>query len=73
MADVGNRVQGAREMANVSAALHDEATARQASASGVNLDEEAAQLIRYQQAYNANAKVISLSSELFEELLSAIR
>ena len=40
------------------------------SSSGVNLDEEAANLIRYQQAYQASAKMIDVASKLFEEVLS---
>jgi len=41
----------------------------QQSLSGVNLDEEAANLIRYQQAYQASSKVIEVASRLFETLL----
>lgn len=42
----------------------------QQALSGVNLDEEAANLLRYQQAYQAAAKVIQVSSVLFETLLN---
>lgn len=41
--------------------------------SGVNLDEEAANLIRYQQAYQAAAQVVSVVSSLFDSLLNATR
>jgi len=41
--------------------------------SGVNLDEEAASLVRFQQAYQAAAQVISVSATLFQTLLSAVR
>ncbi|WP_370262077.1 flagellar hook-associated protein FlgK [Limnobacter sp.] len=37
---------------------------------GVNMDEEAANLLRYQQAYQASGRVISLSKELFDQILS---
>ena len=37
--------------------------------SGVNLDEEAANLIRYQQAYQASAKSLDIASKLFDTLL----
>lgn len=37
--------------------------------SGVNLDEEAANMIRYQQAYQAAAKILDIGSKLFDELL----
>jgi flagellar hook-associated protein 1 FlgK len=42
----------------------------QSSVSGVNLDEEAANLIRYQQAYQASAKFIQIASQLFDELMN---
>jgi flagellar hook-associated protein 1 FlgK len=41
--------------------------------SGVNLDEEAANLVRYQQAYQAAAKVISVANSLFQSLLDATK
>lgn len=41
------------------------------SISGVNLEEEAANLIRFEQLYNANAQVISVARDLFERLLSS--
>jgi len=40
------------------------------SMSGVNLDEEAADLIRYQQAYQAAAKIVDITSKLFDQLIS---
>ena len=42
------------------------------SMSGVNLDEEAANLIRFEQMYNANARVISVARDLFDALLQAV-
>ena len=39
------------------------------SVSAVNLDEEAANLLRYQQAYQASARVISITGKLFDSLL----
>lgn len=41
--------------------------------SGVNLDEEAANLLRYQQAYQAAAQVIATASTVFDTLLAATR
>jgi flagellar hook-associated protein 1 FlgK len=41
--------------------------------SGVNLDEEAARLIRYQQSYQAVAQVVAVASTLFDSLLNATR
>ena len=49
------------------------AEANSRAVSGVNLDEEAANLIRFQQAYQAAAKAIQISSSLFEEILGIVR
>ncbi|MFN9772870.1 MAG: flagellar basal body rod C-terminal domain-containing protein, partial [Burkholderiales bacterium] len=38
--------------------------------SGVNLDEEAANLVRFQQAYQASGKVLQIASTLFDTLLA---
>ena len=46
------------------------AVAAQQSESGVNLDEEAADLLRYQQAYQAAGKMMQVASQLFELLLT---
>ena len=42
------------------------------SVSGVNLDEEAADLLRYQQAYQAAAKVMAASDQMFKTLLNSL-
>lgn len=41
--------------------------------SGVNLDEEAANMLRFQQAYQANAQLINVAQSLFDTLLDAVR
>ena len=46
--------------------------AQQTSVSGVSVDEESANLIRYQQAYEAAAKVVSTISSLFDTTLAMI-
>lgn len=48
-------------------------SARQQSISGVNLDEEAGNLMQYQQAYQAAAQVFSISNTIFHTLLSAFQ
>lgn len=53
--------------------LLEDAQAQREAVSGVNLDEEAANLLRFQQAYQAAAQVISTSSTLFDTLLNAVR
>jgi flagellar hook-associated protein 1 FlgK len=69
--DVGNRVQTGRAAADVSQALQAEAVRRQQTVAGVNLDEEAANLLRYQQAYQACARIVQASQTLFDTLLAA--
>lgn len=54
------------------AILNEKQTARDA-VSGVSLEEEAANLVRYQQAYQAASKVIATATQIFEEILSAVR
>ena len=53
--------------------LYEQAKAQREAVSGVNLDEEAADLVRYQQAYQANAKVIGAASEMFDTLIGVLR
>ncbi|HET8706881.1 MAG TPA: flagellar basal body rod C-terminal domain-containing protein, partial [Pseudomonadales bacterium] len=40
--------------------------------SGVNLDEEAAKLIQYQNAYQASAQLVNVARKLFDSLLQAV-
>lgn len=51
--------------------VHQENLAKLDSVAGVNLDEEAANLLRYQQAYQAAAQLIRVADTLFQTLLSA--
>lgn len=53
--------------------LTSQATQAQQAISGVNLDEEAANLIRFQQAYQASAKAMQVASSLFDELIGILR
>ncbi len=53
--------------------LYNQAMSAQQSVSGVNLDEEAANMVRYQQAYQASAQVISTAQTIFSSLISAIQ
>lgn len=71
LGDVGSRTQTAQAAADVSARLQEEAVSRQQNVAGVDLDEEAANLLRFQQAYQAAARVIQASQSLFESLLAA--
>ncbi len=48
------------------------ATERRDRVSGVNLDEELAELLRFQQAYQANAQVVQVASRLFDSLMQRL-
>jgi flagellar hook-associated protein 1 len=71
LADFGVRVQGAQGVAELSASVAAEAEARSVSTTGVNLDEEAARLIQYQQSYQAAAKMLQVAQSVFDTLLQA--
>ncbi len=73
VSDVGSKTRAAEINRDAQSALHDQAVAARAAVSGVNLDEEAADMVRLQQAYQAAAQVISVSNSLFETLLGAVR
>ncbi len=53
-------------------AIDDQATAERESVSGVNLDEEAANMLRFQQAYQAAAQIIATADSMFQSLLAAV-
>jgi flagellar hook-associated protein 1 len=69
MADVGVGVQGARTAADVSGSVATQARERVSAQTGVNLDEEAARLIQFQQSYQAAAKVLQVAQSVFDTLL----
>ncbi len=74
---VVSKVGGATHAANVSASaqesLLNSATAARETIAGVNLDEEAANLVKFQQSYQAAAQAISTASALFDSLIGAVR
>ena len=67
----GSRAQMAELGKEAMTVIRDQAEESRQSAVGVNLDEEAANLIRFQQAYQAAAQVIQMSQRLFDTLLQA--
>ena len=67
---VGNKTREVQVNGEAGAALLKQATNAQQSVSGVNLDEEASNLLKYQQAYQAAGKVMQMASTLFDTLLS---
>lgn len=70
---VGSSARQADYAAEAQQVIHDQAQAARDSISGVNLDEEAADLMRLQQAYQAASQIISTADTLFQSLLNAVR
>jgi flagellar hook-associated protein 1 FlgK len=64
------QIQASRDAQQI---VQQEASDARDAVSGVNLDEEAANLIKYQQAYMAAAQMIQVASSLFDSLLAATR
>jgi flagellar hook-associated protein 1 FlgK len=73
VANVGTATKQAEISSLAQQRILDQTMATRESISGVNLDEEAANLVRYQQAYQAAAQVIATAGSLFDTLLSAVR
>jgi len=70
---VGTNTQQAQNGLTAQTSLLNQSIAAQQNVSGVNLDEEAANLVRYQQSYQAAAQVISVASTLFDSVLAAMQ
>jgi len=68
---VGSVTRQAQASRDAQEIVHKEAADTRDAISGVNLDEEAANLIKYQQAYQAAAQMIRVASSLFDTLLAA--
>ena len=66
---VGNSARQFQVTAKAQATVIAQAQQEQLSVSGVNLDEEAANLLRYQQAYQASGKMMQIASTLFQTVL----
>jgi len=67
--DIGNQTVQVQTAASGKSALVTQITTAQQSVSGVNINEEAANLLQYQQLYQANSKVIQTAQSLFQTLL----
>jgi flagellar hook-associated protein 1 FlgK len=73
VSQVGVQTQQAQANASAQKAVNASATDSRNSLSGVNLDEEAAKMVQYQQAYSACAQLIQASNTMFNTLISAIK
>ena len=70
VSQIGNKTRELEATSKAQASMVTQIQQAQQSLSGVNLDEEATNLLRYQQAYQASGKVLQLASTLFDTLLS---
>lgn len=70
---VGSQAQQINTAQAAQTAVNTQAANNQQSVSGVNLDEEAANLLQWQQAYQAAAKALQIGSTLFQSLLTAVQ
>ncbi|MGY3886338.1 FlgK family flagellar hook-associated protein [Aeromonas aquatica] len=70
---VGNKTSQAKTLLQANEAKLTQSTGIYESVSGVNLEEEAANLIRFQQSYAASAQIVSTAKTIFDTLLSSVR
>ncbi len=73
VSDVGSKAHHAELNLAAQESLLERTQEAMQEVSGVNLDEEAAKLIQYQQAYQASAQIISIANTLFDALIGAVR
>ena len=71
--DVGIQTASASNQRDAQSALLDEIDANIDSVRGVNLDEEAANLLRHEQLYQAAAQTMAIANNLFETMIAALR
>lgn len=64
--------QQAKRISDSQVGLVDQIQGRRDSISGVSINEEMANMVKYQHAYNAAAKVISVMAQLYEVLISKV-
>lgn len=70
---IGGKAKAASVAVGSAEAVFSQAYNRVQSESGVNLDEEAGNLIRFQQAYQASARIMTTASEIFDTLFNSVR
>ncbi|MEH6733325.1 MAG: flagellar hook-associated protein FlgK [Shewanella sp.] len=71
--DIGSQTKSAEVRVGSATAIYQQASTRVQSESGVNLDEEAANLLRFQQSYQAAARIMTTAQTIFDTLLSSVR
>ncbi len=72
ISQIGVRAQSANYTATVSTNIATNAQKDLTGVTGVNLDEEAAKLLQYQQAYQASAKMIQIAQSIFDTMIQTL-
>lgn len=72
MAQIGTRTQSAAYASKLSETIAKNLEGDRTAVSGVNLDEEAAKLLQFQQAYQASAKMLQVAQGIFDSLIQAV-
>lgn len=72
IAQIGIRGQSANYAAEISSTMAANLEKDRTGVSGVNLDEEAAKLLQFQQAYQASAKMIQIAQNIFDTLIQGL-
>jgi flagellar hook-associated protein 1 FlgK len=71
--NLGLQTRAAQMSRDAESSINQSDLAARDAISGVNLDEEAANMLRYQQAYQAAAQIISAANQMFDTLINAVR
>lgn len=72
LGDIGTRVQNAESFRGIADARQQQIDMQRQSVSGVSIDEEMTNMVRYQQAYNAAAKYVSAVNEMLDKLINGM-
>jgi flagellar hook-associated protein 1 len=72
VAQIGTVTQQAQSSATAEQSVNQDAATARSNLSGVNLDQQAAQMLQFEQAYQAMAQMIQTSSQTFNSLITAI-
>ncbi len=72
VSDIGNSKMSADQMAESTALVIQQLEMQKASVSGVSIDEEMTNVLRFQRSYDASAKLIKVADEMLETLLTLV-
>lgn len=71
--EIGGKASAAKTRSETATALAREAASRRTSAEGVNMDEELVNMTTFQQAYNASARLIQASKDMYDVLIGILQ